>query len=74
MFRRVLVGDNERVLFIRKKRFIGILGPGEYWIFTPGQHVELERHNTKFDDLFERVGRLPGEGAPGADVAVRHRG
>jgi len=47
MFRRVLVGDNERVLLIRKKRFTDILPPSEYWIFTLGRHVELERHNTK---------------------------
>ncbi len=47
MFRRVLVGDNERVLLIRKKRFADILAPGEYWIFTLGQNVELERANVK---------------------------
>src|SRR5271165_7018627 len=47
MFRRILVGDNERVLLIRKKRFADILAPGEYWIFMLGRHVELERHNTK---------------------------
>ena len=47
MFRRILVGDNERVILIRKKRFAGILVPGEYWIFTVGQDVEIERHQTK---------------------------
>ena len=47
MFRRVLVGDNERVLLIRKKRFADILAPGEYWIFTLGQNIELERANVK---------------------------
>ncbi|HEY2015327.1 MAG TPA: slipin family protein [Bryobacteraceae bacterium] len=47
MVRRILVGDNERVLLIRKKRFADILAPGEYWIFTLGQHVALERHNIK---------------------------
>src|ERR1700736_2244826 len=47
MFRRVLVGDNERVLLIRKKRFADILAPGEYWIFTLGQDVALERYNIK---------------------------
>src|SRR2546429_7081816 len=47
MLRRVLVGDNERVLLIRKKRFNDILVPGEYWIFTLGRGVELERHNIK---------------------------
>src|SRR4051794_32631251 len=47
MFRRILVGDNERVFVIRKRRFAGILGPGEYWIFTLGRGVEFERHNVK---------------------------
>jgi len=47
MLRRVLVGDNERVLLIRKKRFNDILAPGEYWIFTLGRGVELERYNIK---------------------------
>ena len=43
MFRRILVGDNERVLVIRKRRFAGILEPGERWKFTLGQGVELVR-------------------------------
>jgi regulator of protease activity HflC (stomatin/prohibitin superfamily) len=47
MIRRVLVGDNERVILIRKKRFADILAPGEYWIFTLGRGIELERHNVK---------------------------
>src|SRR6185369_6021577 len=47
MLRRVLVGDNERVLLIRKKRFEDILAPGEYWIFTLGRNIELERCNIK---------------------------
>src|ERR1051326_889243 len=47
MFRRILVGDNERVVLIRKKRFADILVPGEYWIFTLGRHIEFERHNVK---------------------------
>jgi len=47
MMRRILVGDNERVLLIRKRRFADIFGPGEHWVFTLGQGVELERHNVK---------------------------
>jgi len=47
LFRRILVGDNERVLVIRKRRFSTILAPGEYRIFTLGRGVEFERHNTK---------------------------
>src|SRR5437879_1925204 len=45
MLHRVLVGDNERVLVIRKKRFAEILAPGEHWIF--GLDVQLERHNIR---------------------------
>ncbi|HEX3879973.1 MAG TPA: slipin family protein [Bryobacteraceae bacterium] len=47
MFRRILVGDNERVLLIRKKRLSEILGPGEYWIFMLGQVVEFERYSIR---------------------------
>ena len=47
MFRRILVGDNERVLVIRKRRFAGILAPGEYLMFTLGRGIEFERHNVK---------------------------
>jgi regulator of protease activity HflC (stomatin/prohibitin superfamily) len=47
MFRRILVGDNERVLVIRKRRLETILGPGEYWMFTLGRSILLERHNAQ---------------------------
>lgn len=47
MIRRIFVGDNERVLLIRKKRLAEILGPGEYWIFTLGRFVEFQRCNIK---------------------------
>ena len=47
MLRRVLVGDNERVLLIRNKRFADILAPGEYWLFVLGRDIQLERHNIK---------------------------
>jgi regulator of protease activity HflC (stomatin/prohibitin superfamily) len=47
MFRRILVGDNERVIVIRKRRFQTILAPGEYWMWTFGRVVELERHNVR---------------------------
>ncbi len=47
MIRRVLIGDNERVLVIRKRRFETILGPGEHWVF--GREVELVR--AKVSDL-----------------------
>ena len=47
MLRRILVGDNERVFVIRKRRFAGVLAPGEYWMITLGRGVEFERHSVK---------------------------
>ena len=47
MFTRIIVGDNERVLLIRNKRFSQILGPGEYQVFTLGRGIGQERHNTR---------------------------
>jgi regulator of protease activity HflC (stomatin/prohibitin superfamily) len=43
--RRILVGDQERVLLIRKGRFERILGPGAYWIWAPG--AATETHNVR---------------------------
>jgi regulator of protease activity HflC (stomatin/prohibitin superfamily) len=40
--RRVLVGDQERALVIRRGRFERMLGPGSYWIFGLGVVVEQE--------------------------------
>jgi regulator of protease activity HflC (stomatin/prohibitin superfamily) len=45
MLRRILVGDNERVLVTRKDRFESILGPGEYRMFTFAQRIKLVRFN-----------------------------
>jgi len=45
MIRRILIGDNERVLAIRKRRFAGILGPGERWLF--GRKIELKTCNVR---------------------------
>ena len=47
MLRRILVGDNERVLLIRNKRFANILAPGEYRLITLLQGIEIERHSVK---------------------------
>jgi regulator of protease activity HflC (stomatin/prohibitin superfamily) len=43
--RRILVGDQERVLLFRKGRFERILDPGEYWIWAPG--AAMETHNVR---------------------------
>src|SRR5689334_25097573 len=47
MLRRIVIGDNERVLVIRKRRFDEILEPGERWIFALGPGPELEKHNVR---------------------------
>lgn len=47
MLRRILIGDNERVLVIRKRRFAEILEPGQRWMFTFGRGVELEWYNVR---------------------------
>jgi len=36
MLRRIVVGENERVLMTRQRRFAEILEPGEHWIFGLG--------------------------------------
>jgi regulator of protease activity HflC (stomatin/prohibitin superfamily) len=47
MIRRILVGVNERVLVIRKRRLADILAPGEYWMWTLGRSIEFEVHDTR---------------------------
>ena len=47
LFRRIVIGDHERVLVTRKRRFETILEPGVYWMFTGFRGVALERHNTR---------------------------
>jgi regulator of protease activity HflC (stomatin/prohibitin superfamily) len=62
MFRHVIVGDNELIFVIRKRRFAEILEAGERWIFGCG--IELERHNTRQAVLVSEW----------ADVLVRQHG
>ena len=45
MIRRIIVGDYERVLLIRKRRFESILMPGSYWVYGLG--VETEVHDAR---------------------------
>jgi hypothetical protein len=45
MLRHVLIGDNERALLIRKRRFAEILGPGERWIF--GRGIQLVSYSVR---------------------------
>lgn len=53
LWKRIIVGDGERVLITKNGRFGGILSPGTYVIFVaPGESLEAEKHNTR-DLLFQ---------------------
>ncbi len=53
LWKRVTIGDQERILISKNGRFGGILMPGVYKMFiTPGVSLELERHNVR-DLVFE---------------------
>jgi hypothetical protein len=45
MLRRIVVGDLERVVLVRKGRFHRMLGPGTYWVSTLGARMQVERHS-----------------------------
>jgi len=45
ILQRILVGDQERALVIRKGRFERIVGPGEYWVWAPG--AEVLKHSVR---------------------------
>lgn len=47
MYRRIVVGDNERVLVTRNRRFAEILEPGEYRMLTLLRGVETETYNVR---------------------------
>ena len=47
MLRRILIGDNERILVTRKRRFAEILEPGERWMLVLGRGIELVRYNVR---------------------------
>ena len=66
MFRRILVGDNERVLLIRKKRFADILAPGEYWIAAVNNDPPFHLYNLSYAPV--RVSH--GTARPGNEVGT----
>src|SRR3954466_235287 len=52
LWKRVIVGDQERVLIAKNGRFSGILEPGQHRVFIPpGVSLETEKHNLR-DLLF----------------------
>ena len=68
MIRRIIVGDNERVVLIRKRRFESILEPGVYWVFGAG--VEAEAHSTRYPELSSEWGDFIATQRP--EVAAAH--
>jgi SPFH domain / Band 7 family len=63
-WKRVIVGDQERVLIAKNGRFSGILEPGQHHIFvSPGVFLETEKHNMR-DLVF---------GSKWADYLVKER-
>lgn len=44
-FRRILVGDQERILLIRNGSFVRVLEPGAHIIWNFGGVLEFERHD-----------------------------
>jgi regulator of protease activity HflC (stomatin/prohibitin superfamily) len=48
LWKRIVVGDQERVLVAKNGRFKGIFLPGEYRVFVaPGVSLEVEKHNVR---------------------------
>lgn len=55
LWKRIIVGDQERVLITKNGRWSGILSPGEYRLFIlPGVSLETERFNVR-NIVFESV-------------------
>jgi len=53
LWKRIVVGDQERVLLSKNGQFRGILTPGKYRIFVaPGSSLAIERHNVR-DVVFQ---------------------
>jgi len=48
LWKRILVGDQERALITKNGRFAGILAPGEYRLFVmPGVSLNVEKYNVR---------------------------
>lgn len=48
LWKRIVVGDQERILITKNGRFGGILSPGEYRMFVPpGDELETEKYNLR---------------------------
>jgi regulator of protease activity HflC (stomatin/prohibitin superfamily) len=48
LWKRIIVGDDERALLTKNGRFGGILSPGTYGLFVaPGVSLDVEKHNLR---------------------------
>jgi hypothetical protein len=48
LWKRIIVGDQERALISKNGRFGGILAPGEYRLFIrPGVSLDVEKYNVR---------------------------
>jgi len=48
LWKRIVIGDQERALITKNGRFGGILAPGEYRLLTmPGVSLDVEKHNVR---------------------------
>ncbi|HEX4231224.1 MAG TPA: slipin family protein [Bryobacteraceae bacterium] len=53
LWKRIIVGDQERVLITKNGRLSGILSPGEYRLFVPpGVSLDMEKYNVR-NAIFE---------------------
>jgi regulator of protease activity HflC (stomatin/prohibitin superfamily) len=71
LWKRIIVGDQERALITKNGRFGGILMPGEYRLFTlPGVSLNVEKYNVR--DLVFQSTWADYLALERPDVAERH--
>ncbi len=57
LWKRIIVGDQERALVTKNDRFGGILAPGDYRLFTmPSVSLNVEKFNVARPRLPEHMG------------------
>ena len=82
MLRKVVVGDAERGLVYRNKRFQRVLAPGVHWLFAWTGSLEVTMHNIAVaeyagkdvDALIARLGAALGETFVLADLGMQEVG
>ena len=71
LWKRIIVGDQERALITENGRFGGILAPGEYRLVAkPGVSLDVEKHNVR--DLVFQSTWADYLAKERPDVAERH--